>query len=192
MIAIAPDSLVLFVGAAGSGKSTLAGQLFPADAILSSDALRAELSGDPANQAATPVAFRILHQRAARRLAAGMLTVVDATNVEAAARRPLHRLAAAAGRPIIAIVLDLPPATCLARNAARPERVVPEAAVRRQLAALRRSLDRGELAAEAFDQLILLGDPAEIEAIRVRLTKPSGAATLAPSALPRRIRRSKP
>jgi len=192
MIAIAPDSLVLFVGAAGSGKSTLAGRLFPADAILSSDALRAELSGDPANQAATPVAFRILHQRAARRLAAGMLTVVDATNVEAAARRPLHRLAAAAGRPIIAIVLDLPPATCLARNAARPERVVPEAAVRRQLAALRRSLDRGELAAEAFDQLILLGDPAEIEAIRVRLTKPSGAATLAPSALPRRIRRSKP
>ena len=45
------DALVLLVGAAGSGKSTLAGRLFPPDSILSSDALRAELSGDPANQA---------------------------------------------------------------------------------------------------------------------------------------------
>ena len=192
MIAIAANSLVLLVGAAGSGKSTLAGRLFAAEAILSSDALRAELSGDPANQAATPLAFRILHEQAARRLAAGVLTVIDATNVEAAARRPLRRLAAAAGRPIVAIVLDLPAATCLARNAGRSGRVVPEAAVRRQLAALRRGIDHDGLAAEGFDQLIVLGDPATIEATSVRLTKPSGAATLAPSALPRRTRRSKP
>ena len=192
MIAIAADSLVLFVGAAGSGKSTLAGRLFPADAILSSDALRAELSGDPADQAATPLAFRILHDRAARRLRAGLLTVIDATNVERAARQPLHRLAAATRRPIVAIVLDLLPATCLARNAARQGRVVPEAAVLRQLAALRRGLDRDELAAEGFDQLIVLDDPAQIEATTVGLTKPSRTATLAPSALPRRTRRSKP
>jgi protein phosphatase len=189
---IALDALVLLVGAAGSGKSTLAARLFSTDAVLSSDALRAELSGDPANQAATPLAFRILHERAARRLAAGLLTVIDATNVEAAARRPLHRLARTGGRPVIAIVLDLPPATCLARNAARTQRVVPEAAVRRQLAALRRSLDRGELAGEGLDQLIVLRDPAELDAATLGLTKPGRATTLAPSALPRRTRRSKP
>lgn len=189
---IAPDALVLLVGAAGSGKSTLAGRLFPAGTILSSDALRAELSGDPANQAATPLAFQILHERAARRLAAGLLTVIDATNVEPLARRPLRGLAWNAGRPVVAIVLDLPPATCVARNAARSERVVPEAAVRRQLAALRRGLDRDELAAEGFDQLIVLRDPAELDAVTVGLTKTGRAATLAPSALPRRTRRSKP
>ncbi|HLY15188.1 MAG TPA: AAA family ATPase [Candidatus Limnocylindrales bacterium] len=196
-LAIAPDALVVLVGAAGSGKSTLAARLFPADAILSSDALRAALSGDPANQAATRLAFRILHEQAARRLAAGQLTVVDATNVEASARRPLRRLAQAAGRPVVAIVLDLPPATCLARNAARTERIVPAAAVLRQLAALRRSLDRDELAAEGYDQLIVVADPGWLDSATIGETKPGGAATLGrstlgPSALPRRSRRSKP
>jgi protein phosphatase len=191
-VEIASDALVLLVGAAGSGKSTLAGRLFPTGTILSSDALRAELSGDPANQSVTPLAFRILHEHAGRRLAAGQLTVIDATNVEPSARRPLRGLARTAGRPVVAIVLDLPPATCVARNAARSERVVPEGAVLRQLAALRRGLDRDELAAEGFDQLIVLRDPAELDTLTVGLTKPGRATTLAPSALPRRTRRSKP
>jgi protein phosphatase len=190
-IEIAPDSLVLLVGAAGSGKSTLAARLFAADAILSSDALRGMLSGDPADQAATPLAFRVLHAQAARRLAAGLLTVVDATNVEAAARRPLRLLAAAHARPIVGIVLDLPEDLCQARNAARSERVVPAAAVHRQLTALRRSLAEGQLAAEEFDRLVVLTDPASVDATSVGLTKDAGAATLSRPALPRRSRRRK-
>jgi predicted kinase len=138
------------------------------------------------------IVFRILHERAGRRLAAGLLTVVDATNVAASARRPLRRLAAVHARPVVAVVLDLPPALCVARNAARSGRVVPEAAVHRQLGALRRALERDELAAEGLTRMIVLATPAGIEGLSVGLTKPGGAATLTPSALPRRSRRRHP
>jgi predicted kinase len=191
-IEIPADALVLLVGPAGSGKTTLAARLFPAHSILSSDALRAEVSGDPANQAVSPIAFRILHDRARRRLANGELTVIDATNIAASARRPLRRLAREQGRPVVAIVLDLPAELALARNAARAERVVPESAVRRQQAELRRVLDQGELAAEGPSALVVLADPNEADATTIRLTKPARAATLSPSALPRRIRRPMP
>lgn len=191
-IEIPADALVLLVGPAGSGKSTLAARLFPAESILSSDALRAEVSGDPANQAVSPIAFRILHDRAGRRLATGQLTVIDATNIAASARRPLHRLAREHGRPVVAIVLDLPAELSLGRNAARAERVVPEPAIRRQQAALRLALDQGELEAENLAALVVLADPAEAEATTIRLTRVARAATLSPSALPRRIRRCMP
>jgi predicted kinase len=191
-IAIPADALVLLLGAAGSGKSTFAARIFRAEAILSSDALRGHVSGDPANQAATPRAFRILHDQATRRLAAGRLTVVDATNISAAARRPLRRLAALHGRPAIALVLDLPAAICLERNAARPGRVVPEQVVRRQLGDLRRALDRGDLAAERFDRLVVLTNSAAIDGTTVGLTEPARRATLSLPALPRRTRRRNP
>ncbi len=191
-IALPANALVLLVGAAGSGKTSLAARLFQPDAVLSSDALRAELSGDPANQAVSRIAFRLLHDRAERRLAAGRLTVIDATNVRAIARRPLRRLAVRHDRPAVAIVLDLPAATCLERNAGRPGRVVPEAAVRRQLADLRRSLDRGELDAEGFAALVILTDSAAVDGTTVGLTAPAGAATLSLPALPRRTRRRMP
>ena len=60
--------LVVLIGAAGSGKSTLAARLFAADELLSSDALRAAISGDAADQRATRPAFAILHREALRRL----------------------------------------------------------------------------------------------------------------------------
>src|SRR5687767_2573089 len=108
---IVPDpSLVVLVGAAGSGKSTLAARLFAPDEIVSSDALRAVVAGDEADQGASAVAFRILHRTLDRRLAAGLLTVVDATNATAAHRWPLARRAKVAGFPMVTIVLDLPPA----------------------------------------------------------------------------------
>ena len=85
-----PDpSLVLLVGAAGSGKSTLAQAHFAPEEILSSDALRAAISGDAGDQTASRLAFAILHRELTRRLEAGRLTVVDATNVRAVHRRPL-------------------------------------------------------------------------------------------------------
>src|SRR5687768_12198058 len=118
---VIPDpSLVVLVGAAGSGKSTLAARLFAPNEIVSSDALRAVVSGDEDDQTGSGVAFRILHRTVERRLATGQLTVVDATNVAAAARRPLIRRARALGYPAVAIVLDLDAETVRAQNATRP------------------------------------------------------------------------
>src|SRR5476651_593024 len=86
-------SLVVLIGASGSGKSTFARKHFKATEILSSDYCRGLVSDDENNQAATKDAFAVLHFIAAKRLAAGLLTVVDATNVQTMARQPLIALA---------------------------------------------------------------------------------------------------
>ena len=150
VISLPDPCLVVLIGAAGSGKSTLAARLFPADAVLSSDAFREVVAGDAADQRATKTAFAILHRQLDRRLAERRSTIVDATSVTPFARRALLRRAAAHGIPAVAIVLDLPPSTVLARNATRARRVVPDAAVRAQLDDLARSLRPGILDAEGF------------------------------------------
>lgn len=163
-----PDPcLVVLIGAAGVGKSTFAARHFAPDEVLSSDAFRARIAGDAADQRATGPAFAALHRALARRLAAGRLTVVDATNVTASARRALLRRAAAAGVPAIAVVLDLPDPVALARNATRSDRVVPEAIVLRHLREVTGSLSDGQLEAEGFAIVVRLSDPAMVDAIRV-------------------------
>jgi protein phosphatase len=162
---VIPDpSLVVLVGAAGSGKSTLAARLFAPDEILSSDMLRAVVSGDEADQRASAVAFRILHRMVQRRLAEGLLTVVDATNASAHARRPLIVRARAAGLPTAAIILDLPADAVHAQNSTR-DRVVDRDVVERHLAAVRRAVDHGLLAVEGFDLVTVLRTPDETAAL---------------------------
>src|SRR6266568_1454826 len=86
-------SLVLLVGASGSGKSTFARRHFLPSEVLSSDFCRGLVADNENDQSATKDAFEVLHFIAAKRLAAGRLTVVDATNVQASARKPLVALA---------------------------------------------------------------------------------------------------
>ena len=163
-----PDpSLVVLVGAAGSGKSTFAARHFASDEVLSSDAFRALVSGDEADQRATRPAFAILHREAARRLAGGRLTVVDATSVLTHARRALVRRARQAGVPAVALVLDLPIDVVQGRNATRSERSVDPAVVADQLARLRAALDDGRIHTEGFDAVIELRTTAEVDAVRV-------------------------
>jgi predicted kinase len=165
---VLPDPcLVVLVGAAGSGKSTLAARLFATDAVLSADAHRALVSGDETNQGATRTAFSILHRRLSGRLADRRTTVVDATNVTSYARRTLVRRAAAHGIAAVAIVLDLDPTTVLARNATRHGRIVPIAAVERQLADLERSLRRRSLDAEGFAVVHVLRTPRDVDALAI-------------------------
>lgn len=149
-ISLPEPCLVVLIGAAGSGKSTLAARVFRPDEVLSSDAYRELVAGDPTDQSATRSAFSLLHRDLARRMARGLTTVVDATNVTAFARRSIVRRAAAHAIPAVAIVLDLPPALVLARNATRAGRSVPEAAVRSQLRDLAASLRRRALETEGF------------------------------------------
>jgi predicted kinase len=165
-ITIPDPSLVILVGAAGAGKSTLAARLFDPDEIVSSDALRAAISGDEADQRVSSVAFGILHRTVARRLAGRLLTVVDATNTVATVRRPLLARADAAGLPTSAIVLDIDAAGVRRQNAGR-SRVVDPDVLDRHLAAVRLAIDGGHLAAEGFDQIVILRSRAEVDALAI-------------------------
>ena len=164
---VLPDPvLILMVGAAGSGKSTLATRLFAPDEVLSSDAFRALIAGDAADQRATGAAFRALGRALERRLAAGQRTVVDATNLKATDRRPWVAAAQRHGIPVAAIVLDLPLATIQAQNARRA-RVVDREVIDRHARALRRTLDGRELEAEGVAPVVVVRTPAEADALRV-------------------------
>jgi protein phosphatase len=165
---VLPDpSLVILVGAAGSGKTTLAARLFAADEILSSDALRATVAGDEADQRASAVAFRILHRTLERRLSRGELTVVDATNTKPEHRRPLIARARTTSTPIVAIVVDLPATTVLAQNTTRRPRTVDPAVVERHLNAIRNTIDTGQLTAEGFDHVVLLHSTTDVQDLRI-------------------------
>jgi len=175
---VLPDpSLVVLVGAAGSGKSTLARRLFAPNEILSSDALRATVSGDEADQRASAVAFRILHRTLERRLAQAELTVIDATNTKADHRRPLLTRARATATPTIAIVLDLPPTTVLAQNTARTARVVDPSVVHRHLAGVRKTVDDGALVTEGFDHVVLLRSTTDIQNLKIERRRAGASAS---------------
>jgi protein phosphatase len=165
--------LLALIGAAGSGKTTLAKRLFTADEVISSDDLRAAISGDAADQRATRLAFAILHREVARRLAEGRLVVVDATSVEQAARRSLLRRAAAAGAPATALVLALPADLVQARNAARPGRPVPRDVVAHHLARVAQLVANGDgvaakaLRGEGFAGVLLVHSNDELARLEI-------------------------
>lgn len=115
-------SLVVLIGPSGSGKSTFARRHFKATEILSSDVYRGLVSDDENDQAATEDAFDALYYVARKRLAAGRLTVLDATNVQVESRKKAVAMARELERLPIAIVFDLPEEVCNERNRARPDR----------------------------------------------------------------------
>jgi protein phosphatase len=166
-----PDpSLVVLAGVSGCGKSTFARRLFADTEVVSSDRCRAWVCDDEADQSATGDAFEVLHLLVAKRLARGRLTVVDATNVTADARRPLLDLARRFHLPAVAVVLDLPEETCRARNAGRARRV-PDDSLDRQRHLLHAAA--GGMHREGFRLVHVLRTEAE-----------AGAAALARTPLP--------
>jgi protein phosphatase len=164
-VTIPERGLVLLIGAAGSGKSTFARKHFRNTEIVSSDALRAAVSDDESDQSASGDAFQLLRLIATRRLRRGKLTVIDATNVQAQARRSLLALARANAAPATAIVFNLPVAICLARNRARPDRQVAPEVVERQAADLAASLPA--LAKEGFRDMYVMDNAEDIDSARV-------------------------
>jgi protein phosphatase len=155
-------SLVVLIGPSGCGKSTFARKHFKPTEVLSSDGFRALVSDDENDQSATDDAFAALHYVAARRLARGRLTVVDATNVQPEARKPLVALAREYHVLPVAIVLDLPERVCHERNRSRPDRDFGPHVVRNQKSQLHRSL-RG-LGREGFRHVHVLKTQEEVDA----------------------------
>src|SRR4051794_36905206 len=162
-ISIPKLSLVVLIGPSGSGKSTFARKHFLPTEVLSSDACRGMVSDDENDQAATKDAFEVLHFVAAKRLAAGRLVVVDATNVQPEARKPLVALARAYHVVPVAVVLDLPEKLCQERNKGREDRTFGPHVIRNQSSQLRRSL-RG-LKREGLRHVFEFSSPEEVDAV---------------------------
>ena len=161
-----PDpSLVVLIGPSGAGTSTFARPHFQPTEVLSSDVCRGLVADDENSLDATNDAFEVLHFVAAKRLANARLTVIDATNVQREARRPLVALARQHHLLPVAIVLDLPEWVCLERNRARPDRDFGPHVVRRQHQQLRQGL-RG-LGREGFHSVHVLSSPEEVAAATV-------------------------
>ena len=159
-------SLVLLIGASGSGKSTFARKHFKSTEIVSSDHCRALVCDDENDQSASRDAFELLRLIVAKRLARRRVSVVDATNVQPAARRDLRKIATQHAVPIVAIVLDLPERVCMANNRERATRIVPATIIRRQIRDLKASLPK--LEKESFASIYTLETQAEVEKVKIR------------------------
>ena len=155
---------MLLIGTSGAGKSTLARRLFRPTEIVSSDVCRGLVADDENDQTATPDAFALLHYLVGQRLRRGLLTVVDATNVQPEARKSLVALAREYHALPAAIILEVPEAVAAARNRARPERAHVGGHV---IASQRQQLRRGlrHLKAEGFRHIHHLRSAAEIDAV---------------------------
>jgi protein phosphatase len=158
-------SLVVLIGPSGCGKSTFARKHFKATEVLSSDFCRGLISDNENDQAATGDAFETLHFIARKRLARGLLTVIDATNVQPESRKPLVEIAREYHLLPVAIVLNLPERLCQDRNQDRPDRSFGRHVVRSQTQDLRRSL-RG-LEREGFRHVFTMSSVEEVDAAEV-------------------------
>ena len=161
--------LVLLIGVSGSGKSTFGARHFLPTQVISSDFCRALVSDDETDQSATRDAFDVLHYLVGTRLRRGLLTVVDATNVQRDARAGLIALARSHDVLVDAIVLDVPESTAIQRNLGRPDRTFGSQVISRQGRDLKRSL--GRLRKEGFRRVHELHGVEEIEAAEVTYEK---------------------
>jgi len=157
--------LVLLVGVSGSGKSTFGRRHFKPAQVISSDFCRGLVADDENDQSATVDAFDVLHYIVGTRLRRGLLTVVDATNVQKEARAALVKLAKSHDVLVDAIVLDVPESVARERNAARPDRDFGAHVITRQRRDLKKSL--GRIGKEGFRRVHVLSGVLEIEAATV-------------------------
>jgi protein phosphatase len=158
-------SLIILIGSTGAGKSTFARRLFKATEIVSSDACRGLVADDENEQSASKDAFELLHYLVAKRLKRGLLTVVDATNVQPEGRKPLVALARQYHVLPVAIVLDVPESVAQQRNASRPDRRhLGRHVIARHRQDLRRSLR--SLKEEGFRHIHHLRSVEEIDAVQ--------------------------
>ncbi|MBD3002560.1 AAA family ATPase [Streptomyces sp. 5-10] len=138
-------TLCALVGPPGCGKSTLALR-YPASWRICLDLFPLAATDFEADQIATPVAAEIQNLLLDARLARGLITLLDSTNVMPHVRAGLLARARCWQRPTAAVLFDVPLATVEAQNASR-DRVVP-AHVVRELHGL--TPTREQLLAEGF------------------------------------------
>lgn len=101
------QKLVILVGPSGAGKTTWAKRKHAAAEIISSDAIREEMSGSSEMAGDQEPVFRKVRDLARKRLASGHSAVIDATNIRRADRLQ-NALLAPADIKVHYVVLDRP------------------------------------------------------------------------------------
>ena len=157
-------SLVVLIGVSGSGKSTFVRSHFGKHEVVSSDECRGIVSNDENDLNATNDAFDLLHYIIGKRLKNGLLTVVDATNIQQESRKQLIQLAREYHTLPVAIALDIPQEICEKRNTKRSDRNFGNYVIRRQIQQLKRSLK--ELKKEGFRHIYVLRSPEEVNSVK--------------------------
>ena len=166
MVVRVPDpSLVVLCGPAGSGKTTFARRHFRDTAIVSSDRCRAMIADDEANIRVSRDAFELFHAIIEMRLRHRRLTVADSTALLPEARRMLHQIARRCEVPVIALLLDVPEATCLVWDERRDRRV-GRPVIHRQWERFQQALRT--IPKEGFDQVVIVGE-RELNSTQVQI-----------------------
>src|SRR3989454_8499575 len=168
MVVRVPDpSLVVLCGPAGGGETTFARRHFRDTAIVSSDRCRAMIADDEANIRVSRDAFELFHNIIEGRLRHHPLTVADSTALLPEARRMLRQIARRCEGPVIALLLDVPEATCLVWDERRDRRV-GRPVIHRQWERFQQTLRT--IPKEGFDQVVIVGE-AELDRTRVEMVK---------------------
>ncbi len=122
--------LHLLVGPAGSGKSTWAYENLGDSVIVSSDRMRRELTGDPADQSQNYLVFQRCVDRIREELHRGREVTFDATNYSEKLRTMPLQAGRWSGAEICTYLMDVSLRESLQRNETRQRRV-PEHVIRR-------------------------------------------------------------
>ncbi len=168
-ISVPELSLILLLGPSGSGKTTFARRHFKETEVLSSDSFRALVSGDASDQAATADAFEVLNLILKKRLARGLLTVIDATNLQVGARKNLLVLAKEFHVFPAIIAFELDEGICLERNRLRSDGARPTHVLKAQFAQMSNVLKR--LENEGFRYIFRLRSEDVIDAVTIERQK---------------------
>ena len=125
---------------------------------------------DENNQSVTKEAFEIVHFIAAKRLAAGKFTVIDATNVKPDSRQSLLALARKYHAFPVAIVFNLPESVCQYRNKKRSDRYLGRDVIHRQYGDLKASLP--VLKGEGFRHITFFDSVKDVETAELKFMLP--------------------
>lgn len=98
--------LVVLVGPSGAGKSTWAREHFHPSEIVSSDAIREELTGDFRRQDKNDQVFDTFYRRIGERLDMGLRVVADATHIKTADRLKTVQVAVDRGIDVWYVVIN--------------------------------------------------------------------------------------
>ncbi len=167
LLPVSDPSLVVLCGPAGSGKTTFARRHFPDTTIVSSDRCRAMIADDEADLRVSPDAFELFHTIIEMRLRRHRLTVADSTALQPEARATLRQIARRGEVPVVAVLFDVPEATCLAWDHRR-DRQVGRSVIHQQWERFQQALRA--VPDEGFDHVVVVGE-GDLTTARITIVK---------------------